>query len=126
MAFANVPDVVPSIVMTGVNVLIALDLAVLRTRKLVRRGYAETAVVSGRDRMAAELRFFDQWPHSPVGRTAARPAPRPEAPPSPPVPPALRPGLIEGPPSWRLAQGHVPGQPGGHVIGSLDTGNSGA
>ncbi len=120
--FANVPDVVPSVVMTGVNVLLALDMAVLRTRKLLRQGYVEETVVSGRNRITAEQRFFDQWQDAP----ASRPAPRHEAPTSPPAPPSMRPGLIEGPPSWRPAQGQVPGQPRGPVIGSLDTGNSGA
>ncbi len=120
--FAHVPDAVPSIVMTGVNVLLALDLAVLRTRKLVRQGYVEETVVSGRNRIAAEQRFFDQW----QGHPASRPASRHATPPSPPAPPVLRPGLIEGPPSWRPVQGQASGQPRGPVIGSLDTGNSGA
>lgn len=124
--FAHVPDMVPTIVMTGVNVLLALDLAVLRSRKLMRQGYVEETVVSGRNRITAEQRFFDQW----QGTPAIRPTPRPASPPSPPAPPALRPGLIEGPPAWRLAQGQASrqpsGQPRGPVIGSLDTGNSGA
>ncbi len=110
VTFAHLPEAVPGIVLAGASLLVALDLAMLRARKLLRQGYTEQVVVSAPSRMAAEQRFFDQWDGP------ARP-PHPTAPPSPPPR-----GLIEGPPSWRAPQGQAKGP----VIGSLDTGNSGA
>lgn len=43
------------------SLVIALEGAELRRRKLLRRGYRDAGVAVGRDRDDAERRFFDRW-----------------------------------------------------------------
>ncbi|MGQ3673638.1 DUF2628 domain-containing protein [Xanthobacter sp. TB0136] len=110
---AGIPPMVPPIILAGASLLVALDLAGLRARKLVRQGYDEETVISAPSLVEAEQRFFDRWsgPSAPA---------QPVTP--PPAPSGRPPGLIEGPPSWRAVQGQAKGP----IIGSLDTGNTGA
>ena len=60
-AFAGLSPAVTDVVMIGFHILLAFELPALRLRKLARKGFAEAAVVAGRDRDEAEIRFFSGW-----------------------------------------------------------------
>jgi hypothetical protein len=62
-----------------ISLLIGLEAATLRRRKLRRRHWKDLGIVSGDDLEDAERRFFDNWVKAPVRR--ALPVAGPAAPP---------------------------------------------
>jgi len=76
VAIGAVPDASVQVVMTGFNLLLALELPALRGRKLVRRGYHDEGVVIAPRLDLAEQRFFSAW-------AQRRPAPPAVLPPRP-------------------------------------------
>jgi hypothetical protein len=67
-----------------IHLLVAIEAAVLRRRKLVRRGWRELGIVIGDDLEEAERRFFDSDAAQPLARgEVVTERPRPPAPPRP-------------------------------------------
>jgi hypothetical protein len=70
-----------------IHLLVGIEAATLRRRRLMRRGWHDLGIVIGDDLETAERRFFD----SDTARSAARGEAVDDAP-RPPTPPPLRPG----------------------------------
>ncbi|MGU3495298.1 DUF2628 domain-containing protein [Xanthobacteraceae bacterium A53D] len=87
----GLPSAVAALMTFGLNLLVALELASLRIRKLLWAGHQEAGVVIAHDLPEAEQRFFAEW-----------------TPPAAAVPPSLPP----------VTARQTPQQPG-PVIGSL-------
>ena len=66
-----------------IHLLVGIEAATLRRRRLIRRGWRDLGIVIGDDLEAAERRFFDTH----ATRAAGRAEPTP-----PPPPPPVRPG----------------------------------
>jgi Protein of unknown function (DUF2628) len=76
------------------SLLIGLEAASLRRRKLARRGWTTVGLVVGDDLELAERRFFDAWFKDDAVEPGAIVGPRPSVPPAP-IPPRPQAGTTD-------------------------------
>jgi hypothetical protein len=89
-----------------INLLVGIEAASLRRRRLVRRGWRDRGIVIGDDLEAAEHRFFDRYVYTETTRemeSALAAASRP------PVPPASAPDVVGLFPQPGAVPGAIPG-----------------
>lgn len=84
MYYANVPSVVVATVSILISILIGIEAATLRRFTLMRRGWKDVGIVSGKNLEEAERRFYDVWVRKPSAERGEPSSPPSGAPPSAP------------------------------------------